>query len=159
MSASGFAPAAWAQTNAEAGKLQSVTVNAERREENTKVVPSSVYRLSGDKLDIINASGQDVRRLSGRVPSLNIESSFDRACPRFHLRGHGNTDCRSNASQPVSLVYDGVVQENPILKGFPAFDLAAIKVLAGPQGTLFGRNTPAGVVKFDTVKPGTKFEG
>ena len=158
-SAAGFAPPALAQASNEVGKLQTITVTAERREENIKDVPSSVFSLSGEKLDIINSSGQDVRMLSGRVPSLNIESSFGRAFPRFYIRGYGNTDFRSNASQPVSLVYDGVVQENPILKGFPAFDLAAIEVLAGPQGTLFGRNTPAGVVKFESVKPGKKVEG
>lgn len=154
-----FAAPAFAQTAeppAEAGKLQTVTVTAERRTENIKDVPSSVYSLSGEKLDVINSSGQDVRMLSGRVPSLNIESSFGRAFPRFYIRGYGNTDFRSNASQPVSLIYDDVVQENPILKGFPAFDLAAVEVLAGPQGTLFGRNTPAGVVKFDSVKPSKK---
>ena len=141
-SAIGGAPQALAQTSAETGKLQTVTVTAERREENIKDVPSSVFTLAGEKLDIINSSGQDVRMLSGRVPSLNIESSFGRAFPRFYIRGYGNTDFRSNASQPVSLVYDDVVQENPILKGFPVFDLASIEVLAGPQGTLFGRNTP-----------------
>jgi iron complex outermembrane receptor protein len=155
-----FAAPAFAQSEpAEAGKLQTVTVTAERRVENIKDVPSSVFSLSGEKLDVINSSGQDVRMLSGRVPSLNIESSFGRAFPRFYIRGYGNTDFRSNASQPVSLVYDDIVQENPILKGFPAFDLAAIEVLAGPQGTLFGRNTPAGVVKFDSVKPSKKQDG
>ena len=153
------APSFAQQAPAEAGKLQSVTVTAERREENIKDVPSSVFSLSGEKLDVINSSGQDVRMLSGRVPSLNIESSFGRAFPRFYIRGYGNTDFRSNASQPVSLIYDGVVQENPILKGFPVFDLAAIEVLAGPQGTLFGRNTPAGVVKFDSVAPSKKQDG
>ena len=90
------------------------------------------------------------------VPSLNIESSFGRAFPRFYLRGYGNTDFRLNASQPVSLVYDDVVQENPILKGFPVFDIGRIEVLRGPQGSLFGRNTPAGVVKFDSVRPALK---
>ncbi len=155
----GTAPLAWAQANPEAGKLQTVTVTAERREENIKDVPSAVFSLSGEKLDVINSSGQDVRMLSGRVPSLNIESSFGRAFPRFYIRGYGNTDFRSNASQPVSLVYDDVVQENPILKGFPVFDVAAVEVLAGPQGTLFGRNTPAGVVKFDSVKPSKKQNG
>ena len=153
ISALGGTPLAWAQSSADAGKLQTVTVTAERREENIKDVPSSIFQLSGEKLDVINSSGQDVRMLSGRVPSLNIESSFGRAFPRFYIRGYGNTDFRSNASQPVSLVYDDVVQENPILKGFPVFDVAAVEVLAGPQGTLFGRNTPAGVVKFDSVKP------
>ena len=109
--------------------------------------------LSGEKLDVLNSGGNDVRFLSGRVPSLNIESSFGRAFPRFYIRGLGNTDFDLNASQPVSLVYDDVVQENPILKGFPVFDLERVEVLRGPQGTLFGRNTPAGVVKFESVTP------
>jgi outer membrane cobalamin receptor len=52
------------------------------------------------------------------------------------------------------LLYDEVVLENPILKGFPVFDIDRVEVLRGPQGTLFGRNTPAGIVKFDTVRPG-----
>ncbi|MEO7106489.1 MAG: TonB-dependent receptor, partial [Rhodoferax sp.] len=52
-----------------------------------------------------------------------------------------------------------IVQENPILKGFPVFDVEHIEVLAGPQGTLFGRNTPAGVVKIDSVKPSKSTDG
>jgi iron complex outermembrane receptor protein len=135
------------------GTLPTVTVTAERRTENIRDVPSAVSTLSGEKLDVINSSGEDVRAISGRVPSLNIESSFGRAFPRFYIRGYGNTDFRVNASQPVSLIYDDVVQENPLLKGFPIFDLDRVEVLAGPQGTLFGRNTPGGVVKFDSAKP------
>jgi iron complex outermembrane recepter protein len=146
-------------TAAEAGKLQTVTVTAERRVENIRDVSNSVTALSGELLEVFNSSGQDVRQLAGRVPSLNIESSFGRAFPRFYIRGLGNTDFDLNASQPVSLVFDDVVQENPILKGFPLFDLERIEVLRGPQGTLFGRNSPAGVVKFESAKPGKKFEG
>ncbi len=140
-------------------QLQVVTVTAERRVENIRDVPSSVTALQGEILEVLATSGQDVRALSGRVPSLNIESSFGRAFPRFYIRGYGNTDFRLNASQPVSLVYDDVVQENPILKGFPVFDIDRVEVLRGPQGTLFGRNTPAGVVKFDSVKPGKNRDG
>ncbi|HWH83567.1 MAG TPA: TonB-dependent receptor, partial [Burkholderiaceae bacterium] len=154
------APAALAQTaspaaaaSAPAGTLAPVTVTAERRTENIKDVPSSVSTLSGEKLDVLTSSGQDVRLLSGRVSSLNIESSYGRAFPRFYIRGYGNTDFRANASQPVSLIYDDVVQENPQLKGFPIFDLSSVEVLAGPQGSLFGRNTPGGVVKFNSVAP------
>lgn len=149
-----------AQTTAEppaetasVGQLNTVTVTAERTAENVRNVPSSVSTLSGEKLDVLNSSGQDVRLLSARVPSLTVESSFGRAFPRFYIRGYGNTDFRANASQPVSLVYDDIVQENPLLKGFPIFDLDRVEVLAGPQGTLFGRNSPAGVVKFDSAKP------
>jgi iron complex outermembrane recepter protein len=109
--------------------------------------------VRGDALAAISGSGADIRALSGRVPSLNIESSFGRTFPRFYIRGLGNTDFDLNASQPVSLVYDDVVLENPVLKGFPVFDLDRVEVLRGPQGTLFGRNTPAGIVKFDTVRP------
>jgi iron complex outermembrane receptor protein len=154
----GLAPAALAQAE-DTGKLQTITVTAERRTENILEVPSSISTINPELLDVLATSGQDVRVLSGRVPSLNIESSFGRAFPRFYIRGYGNTDFRLNASQPVSLVYDDIVQENPILKGFPAFDLDRVEVLRGPQGTLFGRNTPAGVVKFESARPTRKLEG
>ena len=131
-----------------------IVVTATRRSENLQDIPLSVATISDETLAAVNAGGADIRGLSGRVPSLNIESSFGRTFPRFYIRGLGNTDFDLNASQPVSLVYDDVVLENPILKGFPAFDVDRIEVLRGPQGTLFGRNTPAGIVKFDTVRPG-----
>ncbi len=140
-------------------QLETVVITAERRAENIQDVPNAVSKISGEKLDVLASGGQDLRFLSGRVPSLNIESSFGRAFPRFYIRGYGNTDFRLNASQPVSVIVDDVIQENPILKGFPIFDTAAVEVVAGPQGTLFGRNTPAGVVKFDSVKPSQKQDG
>ena len=133
-------------------------MTAERRLENIRDVPSAVSSLQGETLEVLNSGGQDIRQLAGRVPSLNIESSFGRAFPRFYIRGIGNTDFDLNASQPVSLVFDDVVQENPILKGFPLFDLASIEVLNGPRGTLFGRNSPAGVVRFESAKPVRSFE-
>jgi len=136
-----------------APELQSVTVTAQRRTENIRDVPVSVTALKGDRLDVLVSGGEDIRLLAGKVPSLNVESSNGRTFPRFYIRGYGNTDFNTFASQPVSLIYDDVVQENPILKGFPVFDLASVEVLRGPQGTLFGRNTPAGVVKFESEKP------
>jgi len=134
--------------------LAEIVVTATRRSENLQDIPLSVATIGDETLEAVMSGGVDIRGLSGRVPSLNIESSFGRTFPRFYIRGLGNTDFDLNASQPVSLVYDDVVLENPILKGFPAFDVDRIEVLRGPQGTLFGRNTPAGIVKFDTVKPG-----
>ena len=143
----------------QAATLDAVEVTAQRRVENVQDVPVSISTVNGEQLGALASGGADIRFLSGRVPSLNIESSYGRAFPRFYIRGLGNTDFDLNASQPVSLVYDEVVQESPLLKGFPAFDLERIEVLRGPQGTLFGRNTPAGVVKFESVKPSQEFGG
>ncbi|MFS2003797.1 TonB-dependent receptor [Duganella sp. CT11-25] len=151
---------AFAQTAATEPQLETVVVTAQRRAENIKDVPVSVSLLKDEKLDVLLSGGQDIRVLAGKVPSLNVESSNGRTFPRFYIRGYGNTDFSTFASQPVSLVYDDVVQENGILKGFPIFDVAGVEVLRGPQGTLFGRNTPAGVVKFESAKPNTdKIEG
>jgi iron complex outermembrane receptor protein len=146
-------------TESTATTLDAVQVTAQRRVENIQDVPVSISTISSEKLDALAAGGNDVRFLSARVPSLNIESSYGRAFPRFYIRGLGNTDFDLNASQPVSLIYDEVVQESPLLKGFPVFDLERIEVLRGPQGTLFGRNTPAGVVKFESAKPTQEFGG
>ncbi|AKK66812.1 TonB-dependent receptor [Xanthomonas translucens] len=134
-------------------RLDTVKVTAERRSEDSKDVPISASVLRPEYLDAIATSGSDVRVLAGKAPSLNVESSNGRVFPRFYIRGYGNTDFNTYASQPVSLVYDDVVAENAFLKGFPIFDLEGLEVLRGPQGTLFGRNTPAGVVKFNSVKP------
>jgi len=130
-----------------------ITVTAQRREENIQDVPLAMTALQGEDLEAISAGAPDVRILSGRVPSLIIESSFGRAFPRFYIRGLGNPDFDLNASQPVSMMVDEVVLENPVVKGMPLFDLDRVEVLRGPQGTLFGRNTPAGVVKFETRRP------
>ncbi|WP_058196179.1 TonB-dependent receptor [Xanthomonas translucens] len=134
-------------------RLDTVKVTAERRSEDSKDVPISASVLRPEYLNAISTSGSDVRVLAGKAPSLNVESSNGRVFPRFYIRGYGNTDFNTYASQPVSLVYDDVVAENAFLKGFPIFDLEGLEVLRGPQGTLFGRNTPAGVVKFNSVKP------
>jgi iron complex outermembrane receptor protein len=139
--------------------LGEIVVTASRREENAKDVPVAVTAISGEKLAVLNSSGLDIRFLSGRTPSLQVESSFGRTFPRFYIRGLGNTDFDPNAAQPVSVVYDDVALESPMLKSFPVFDLASVQVLRGPQGTLFGRNTPAGVVKLDSAKPSDTYNG
>ena len=139
--------------------LDEVIVTAQKREQNLQDVAQSIDVVRGDELDAIRGGSEDILFLSARVPSLYAESSFGRTFPRFYIRGLGNTDFDLNANQPVSLVYDDVVLENPVLKGFPVFDMERVEVLRGPQGTLFGRNTPAGVVKFDSVRPSQEREG
>lgn len=141
------------------GVLDTINVTAQKRLEDVQQVPLSISTLDSEELDTLMASGQDVRFLSARVPSLVMESSFGRSFPRFYMRGLGNTDFDLNASQPVSMIYDEVVLENPVLKGMPVWDMERVEVLRGPQGTLFGRNTPAGIVKFESKKPAQEIEG
>ncbi len=155
-----FAQAAPApEAKKDVSQLEAVIVTGSRRAENLKDVSQSISAIKSEELDTYNASGQDIRVLSGKVPSLNIESDYGRTFPRFYVRGLGNTDFDMNASQPVGLVYDDVVQESIALKGFPVFDMEQVELLRGPQGTLFGRNSPAGVMKFDSAKPGKRLEG
>jgi iron complex outermembrane receptor protein len=137
-----------------ANQVEVVLVTARKKSEASQDVPNSLSTVRGDALRQITSGGADISAISARVPSLVVESSFGRIFPRFYVRGLGNTDFDLNAAQPVSLVYDDIVYENPVLKGFPVFDVGRIEVLRGPQGTLFGRNTPAGVVKFESVKAG-----
>ncbi|MBE0369156.1 TonB-dependent receptor [Pseudoalteromonas aurantia] len=145
-------------SQAKGNQLEVIQITARKRVENAQEVPVSVSALQGDNLDAYSSAGMDIRFMNAKIPSLSVESSFGRTFPRFYVRGLGNTDFDLNASQPVSLVVDEVVQENPILKGFPVFDIERVEVLRGPQGTLFGRNTPAGLVKFDSVKPSQEFD-
>jgi iron complex outermembrane recepter protein len=143
---------------AQAQVLEEIVVTATKRAENIQDVPISMSVISQEQMDSVRAGGKDIRFLSSKVPSLVVESDFGRIFPRFYIRGVGNTDFDQNASQPVSLIYDEVVYENPMLKGFPIFDVQRIEILRGPQGTLFGRNTPAGIVKIDSVKPSQDFD-
>jgi iron complex outermembrane receptor protein len=153
-------PAAFAQeTPASTETLGEIIVTAQRRSENIQDVPISVSALQGERLSAMFEGGGDIQVLAARVPSLYAESSNGRLAPRFYIRGLGNSDFDLAASQPVSIIVDEVVLENVILKSFPMFDLERVEVLRGPQGTLFGRNTPAGIVKFDTRKPTQEFGG
>ncbi|MFC5742316.1 TonB-dependent receptor [Dyella tabacisoli] len=152
------APQAKPQT-AKTTELQTVNVTAAKRVENMQKVPIALTVITAEKIEAFGQSGDTVLQLASRAPSVYAETSYGRVFPRFYIRGLGNSDFDLNASQPVSMVYDDIVQENPILKGFPLFDLDQVEVLRGPQGTLFGRNSPAGVIKFDSRKPSQETSG
>ncbi len=139
--------------------LDTVTVTARKQEQRAFDVPLSLSVLQDEGLDRLRASGMDIRFLTNRTPSLQVMSGFGRIYPYFFIRGLGNTDFDMNASQPVSVMHDGIVLENPWLKGHPIFDVERVEVLRGPQGTLFGRNTPAGIVKVESARPTWDVEG
>ncbi|HEY7799304.1 MAG TPA: TonB-dependent receptor plug domain-containing protein, partial [Hyphomonadaceae bacterium] len=140
------------------GALEIVIITANQREENLQDVAISATALPTDQLETIFSGGEDVLALATRVPGLYAESSNGRVAPRFYIRGLGNTDFDLAASQPVSIIMDDVVMENVVLKSTPVFDLDRVEVYRGPQGTLFGRNTTAGIVRFTSMKPTEAFD-
>jgi iron complex outermembrane receptor protein len=137
-----------------------IVVTAQRRQERLTDVPVSVGVVRGDDFRTFTAGGDDtLLALSGRVPGLYAESTTGRIFPRFYIRGLGNIDFYLGASQPVSIIQDDVVLEHVVLKSNPVFDVAQVEVLRGPQGSLFGRNTTAGIIKFDTNRPTQQLDG
>ena len=148
---------------AQGQQIEEVIVTAQKRNQNIQDIPFGISTLDAEAFAEAFAGGADALALASRLPSLYVESSNGKLAPRFYIRGIGNVDFDLNASQPISLVYDEMVLENPTAKSFPLFDIERVEVLRGPQGTLFGRNTTAGIVKFDSFKPSdedeTKFRG
>ncbi|SEI64028.1 iron complex outermembrane recepter protein [Sphingobium sp. AP50] len=144
---------------ADDGALGEIVVTAERRSENLQKVPVSVGVVQGDALRNLTAGGGDILELAARVPGLYAETTTGRIFPRFYIRGLGNIDFYLGASQPVSIIQDDVVLEHVVLKSNPVFDVNQVEVLRGPQGSLFGRNTTAGIIKFDTNRPTMDWEG
>lgn len=141
------------------GVLEEIIVTAQKREQNIQEVPISITNMSGDRLTARFSGGQDILALASSAPGLHVESSNGRLAPRFYMRGLGNADFTQAASQPVSIVYDEVPMEKVALKAFPLFDMEKVEILRGPQGTLFGRNTTAGIIKVDSRRPTEEFEG
>ena len=128
--------------------------------ENTLNVPIAVSVVRPEALhDFQSAGGDTLLSLSGRVPSLYVETRRGRIFPRFYIRGLGNIDFYLGASQPVEIIQDDVVEEHVVLKSNPAFDIGQVEVLKGPQGSLFGRNTTAGIIKFDSAQPSETWQG
>ena len=148
-------PSVYAQDNL----IEEIIVTAQKREESIQDVPISISSLSGDRLNARFAGGADILALAGAAPGLHVESSNGRVAPRLYMRGLGNADFTQAASQPVSIVMDEVPMEKVALKAFPLFDMADIEVIRGPQGTLFGRNTTAGIIKVDSRRPTEETEG
>ena len=139
--------------------LEEIIVTAQKREQTLEDVPAAVSTISGEYVESFLGGAQDVRALAARVPGLNIETSNGRTQPRFYLRGLGNIDFDVNANQPVAMLFDDISLENNTLRSLPLFDIERIEVLKGPQGSLFGRNTNAGVIKIDSVRPSAERNG
>jgi iron complex outermembrane receptor protein len=148
---------ALAQTGDEATNLGEIVVTAQKREERLQDVPAAVSVISGAALAArgsVNLEGAQYL-----VPSLNFRKSGTTINQTLFLRGVG-TSTFSVAGEPsISTVVDGVVFSRAGEAFSDLIDVERIEVLRGPQGTLFGKNTSAGVINIVTKRPGDSFGG
>ena len=136
-------------------KLGSIVVTAQRREESINDVPMSIQAFGEDTLDALRVDSVD--DLQTVVPSFSVSQSYQ-GVPTYTLRGIGFNTINLSATSTVGTYVDEVAYPFPFMNSGPVFDIERIEVLKGPQGTLFGRNTTAGLINMVTNKPSDEFE-
>ena len=112
-------------------------------------------------------TGDDIREqrlgqpvdLAAQTPNLNINETFGNSITNVSIRGLGLNDYAVNNNPAAGIYIDEVYLVSPAMLTFQLFDMERVEVLKGPQGTLYGRNTTAGAVKFISKKPTEEFEG
>ena len=136
-----------------------VIVTARRRAESQQDVPLAVSSLSAEALARANVT--DINSLQGTVPNLIISpgQGSGTSTPVFAIRGLSQQDLTHLSDPSVSLYINDVVVPRPIGGNVGFFDVQSVQVLRGPQGTLFGRNTPGGAVLVTTNAPTPELGG
>ncbi len=148
---------ATAQTAGGEAAVEEIVVTAQKRSERLQDVPLAVSVVSGAT---IAASGAvNLEGAQYLVPTLNFRKSGTTINQSLFLRGVG-TSTFSIAGEPsISTVVDGVVYSRAGEAFSDLIDIDRLEVLRGPQGTLFGKNTSAGVVNIVTKRPGADLGG
>lgn len=147
-----------AQSRSEStGALEEVVVFAQKRAENLNDVPLAVSVVSGDALG--STATVSSESLVNLVPSLTFRKGTTNVNSSFNLRGVGTISFSSGVEPSVSTVLDGVVLARSGMAFSDLLDIDRIEVLRGPQGTLFGKNSSAGVVQIITKDPTDSFDG
>jgi iron complex outermembrane receptor protein len=139
------------QTEAQAatGSDQEIVVTARRRNEVLLNVPISVTAYSGEQL---NRSGAlDITAVADTTPNVTLEvSRGTNSTLTPFIRGIGQQDPVAGFEQGVGLYLDDVYFNRPQAAVLDIYDVERIEVLRGPQGTLYGRNTVGGAIKYVT---------
>ena len=137
------------------GALEEVVVTAQKRTQNLQDVPIAVTAFSGEMLQ--EAGIRDMFELASIAPSLRVEQTQSSSQTTFGIRGIFTSSQNFGLDSSVGLYVDGVYRARQGSMINNMIDVAGVEVLRGPQGTLFGRNTPAGAVLITSVPP--DFEG
>lgn len=153
------APLAWATDEAgsaaaapEAGVLQEVVVQAQRRAERAQDVPLTVSSFSAEQLQ--NSGISNIQDLKLVEPGLSVGNQVGFAF--VHLRGVGSSAIGPGIENPVAIYVDGVYYASTSSSLFNFIDVQSVEVLKGPQGTLFGRNATGGLIQVITRDPTQK---
>ena len=158
------APAMAQETQAGADDAEAkegvIVVTAQRREQSIQEIPFTVNAVDADAL--ANAGVTDVFALQTKVPGLDIRTTNPpSAGGAFSIRGLGTGVFNLGFEPSVGTIIDNVFRSRSgLVAGSDFLDLERVEVLKGPQGTLFGKNTSAGLIHFITAKPslgGTEF--
>jgi outer membrane receptor protein involved in Fe transport len=132
------------------GGLDEVVVTARRRAEKVQDVPIPITALSGSSLE---ESGQyRLEDLNERLPSLNAQFANPRQTS-IAVRGLGNNPANDGLESSVGIYLDDVYLGRPGMANQDFVDIEQVSLLRGPQGTLFGKNTTAGVLNLTTRVP------
>jgi iron complex outermembrane receptor protein len=149
---SAMATMAYAQaTEAEGPAVEELVVTARRREETLKDVPVAVTAVTAEKLAATGAA--DITTLQQSTPNLTLQvARGSNSTLISFIRGVGQQDPLWGFEPGVGLYIDDVYIARPQAAVLDIFDIERIEVLRGPQGTLYGRNTIGGAVKYVTAK-------
>ncbi|PNA03925.1 MULTISPECIES: TonB-dependent receptor [unclassified Pseudomonas] len=143
-------PAPAGKTATATSQLETVTVTTRRREESSQDVPTPMSVVSGQTLETQRVYRiQDLQQL---VPSVNVAYMHARQSS-VSIRGLGNNPASDGLEGSVGLYIDNVYLGRPGMAVFDLMDIEQLEVLRGPQGTLFGKNTTAGVINISTRAP------
>lgn len=128
-----------------------VIVTARRREEALVDVPIAITAYSADQLQLSGA--QDITEIGQTTPNVTLEPSRGtNSTLSAFIRGVGQQDPVSGFEQGVGIYLDDVYLNRPQAAVLDIYDIERIEVLRGPQGTLYGRNTVGGAVKYVSRK-------
>jgi outer membrane receptor protein involved in Fe transport len=135
--------------------VDTIVVTAQRREETANTVGMGIQAIRGETLDQLHVT--DAKDLTAFAPSFTVSQSYQ-GVPTYTLRGIGFNTINMSATSTVGTYTDEVAYAYPMMNTGPIYDLERVEVLKGPQGTLYGRNTTAGLIDFVTRKPTETFE-
>jgi iron complex outermembrane receptor protein len=137
--------------------VEELVVTARRREENLKDVPVAVTAVTAERL--AQTGAVDITALQQTTPNLTLQvARGSNSTLISFIRGVGQQDPLWGFEPGVGLYLDDVYIARPQAAVLDIFDIQRMEVLRGPQGTLYGRNTIGGAIKYVTAKIGDKPE-